>query len=61
MKTTTATVKSGPLRGAQVQVLNWNEHKDMGYYACVILKDFNKAWLSGDQVDLDVCDLEFNK
>lgn len=45
------------MKGAKVEVLNFNDKDnagaEAGYYSCVLTEDFNKAYKKGDVVDLD--------
>lgn len=55
-----ATVKAGsPIQeGTEVQVNNWQDHEEVGYYSCVLLED-SGAYRTGDEVHLDKWELQF--
>ena len=53
-----AIVKAGPLKpGTKIQVNNWQDHEEVGYYSCILLED-SGAYKTGDEVHLDKWELE---
>lgn len=56
-----ATIKEeGILKGMRIQVLNWVDHEEAGYFSCLVLED-HKPYKKGDKIDLDKWQLSFNK
>ncbi len=57
-----ATVKAGSVlkEGTRVQVQNWQDHDEAGYFSCILLED-SKPYKMGDEIDLDKWELNFKQ